>query len=258
VRTLKLQVHYLGTRYHGWQVQPDRPTIQGHLERVLGELFQEGVRVIGAGRTDAGVHARGQIASLTTASTIPPRGILRAANGRLPEDIRIVSVEEAPEGFHARHDALAKDYVYRFSCAEVLSPFLAPTVESIRPKLSIEPMAEAAGHFLGEHDLSAFCGPEGRLKNTRREVTVSRIAAESDEVWTYAIRAKGFLQYMVRTIVGTLLEVGKGTIAPDAIPRILDSRDRSRAGPTSPARGLMLERVTYPGESGILATPGGV
>jgi tRNA pseudouridine38-40 synthase len=258
MRTLKLQVHYLGTRYYGWQVQPDRPTIQGHLERVLGELFGEQVRIVGAGRTDAGVHARGQVASLSTGSTIPPQGILRAANSRLPEDIRILSVDEAPEGFHARHDVVAKDYVYRFSCTPILSPFLASTVESIRGSLAIEPMIAAAAHFLGEHDLAAFCGAEGRLKNTRREVTLSSITAEPDAVWAYAIRARGFLQHLVRTIMGTLLEVGRGRIAPSEIPEILASRDRRRAGPTCAPRGLTLERVYYPEESGILATPGGV
>jgi tRNA pseudouridine38-40 synthase len=258
MRTLKLQIQYLGTRYDGWQVQPHRPTIQGHLERVLRELLGEQVKVAGAGRTDAGVHARGQVASLTTGSSIPSQGILRAANSRLPEDIRLLSVEEAPEGFHARHDVLAKEYVYRFSCVPILSPFLAPTVESIRATLAIEPMNEAAECFLGEHDFAAFCGPEGRLKNTRREVTLSRITAEPDEVWGYTIRARGFLQHMVRTIMGTLLEVGRRRITPSEIPEILATRDRRRAGPTCSPRGLTLERIEYPERSEILATPGGV
>jgi len=258
VRTLKLCIHYLGIHYQGWQIQPDGPTVQGHLEAALGKVLGEKVRVIGAGRTDAGVHARGQIASLTTRSAVPLRGILLGTNHLLPRDIRILSVEEAPTGFHARHGAVAKDYAYRFSTATVLSPFLSPTVESVRHALDVSAMSQAAAHFLGEHDFAAFCGPEGRLKNTRRVVTASRISPEPDAVWAYWICANGFVQYLVRTIVGTLFEVGRGRMVPAAIPGILASRDRGRSGPTAPPGGLTLERVYYRQESAILATPGGV
>jgi tRNA pseudouridine38-40 synthase len=258
VRTLKLSIQYLGTRYQGWQIQPDRPTIQGHLEQALQQLLQEKVRVVGAGRTDTGVHARGQVASLCTASTIPLRGILLGSNNFLPEDIRIMSVEEAPTGFHARHDSKTKDYAYRFSTAPVLSPFLSPTVESLRGEVDLEAMSEAAACFVGDHDLAAFCGPEGRLKHTRRVVTDSRLEQEEERVWTYWITANGFLQYLVRTIVGTLFEVGRGRMPPGEIAAILASRDRRRAGPTASPRGLTLERVHYAQAAGILATPGGL
>jgi tRNA pseudouridine38-40 synthase len=247
VRTLKLTVQYLGTLYQGWQVQPNRPTVQGRLEQALGKFLSEPIRVVGAGRTDSGVHARGQVASFTTVSLIPLRGILLGVNTLLPADIRIMMVEEASPGFHARHDAVSKDYAYRFSTAAVLSPFLAPTVHAVRGSLEIPRMAEAASHFLGDQDLAAFCGPEGRLKNTRRVVTVSQLIAEPEGVWTYQVSANGFLQYLVRTIVGTLFEVGRGRLEPAAIPAILASKDRRRAGPTASPVGLTLERVEYPG-----------
>ena len=246
MRTLKLQVHYLGTLYHGWQVQPDRPTVQGTLESALSRLTGEKARISGAGRTDAGVHARGQVASFTTASGIPARGILLGTNNFLPEDIRVMSVEEAHAGFHARHHALSKDYAYRFSTAPVLSPFLAPTVESVRGDMDLAPMERAAEYFVGRHDFTAFCGSEGRQKNAVRQVTVSRFCEEPGAIRVYQISADGFLQYLVRTIVGTLFEVGRGRINPDSIPEILASRNRARAGPTAAARGLTLERVHYP------------
>jgi tRNA pseudouridine38-40 synthase len=246
VRTLKLQVQYLGTRYHGWQIQPSCPTVQGHLESVLSRLTGEKVRIFGAGRTDAGVHARGQVASLTLSSAIPCRGILLGANDMLPGDIRIMGVEEANPGFHARHSALSKDYAYRFSTAEVLSPFLAETVEPVRGRLDVGLMASAAAHFLGRHDLGAFCGVEGRRKNAVRTVETSRLEPGPEGVSVYRISAEGFLQHLVRTTVGTLLEVGRERIPPDSIPAILSSRDRTRAGPTASARGLTLEKVHYP------------
>jgi tRNA pseudouridine38-40 synthase len=255
MRTLRFSVQYLGTRYQGWQIQPARPTVQGHLEASLGRLLGEKVRLVGAGRTDAGVHARGQVASLTTSSSIPLRGILLGGNNLLPEDIRIMSVSEASQGFHARHDAVAKEYAYRFSTSMVISPFLSPLVLAVRGELDLERMREAATCFLGEQDLMAFCGPEGRLKRTRRVVTLSRIEQEQEDVWAYWIAADGFLQFLVRTIMGTLLEVGKGRMSAGEIPSILASRDRTRAGPTAPSRGLMLERVHYPVPAGFLATP---
>ncbi|HEU5179273.1 MAG TPA: tRNA pseudouridine(38-40) synthase TruA [Candidatus Polarisedimenticolia bacterium] len=258
MRTLKLTLHYLGARYQGWQLQPGRPTIQGELETALAALTGEPIRVVGAGRTDAGVHARGQVASLTLVSKIPPRGILLGTNDRLPADIRLMAVEEVAEGFHARHDARWKDYAYRFSTAPVISPFLAPVVTQVRSPLDRRRMEEAAECFLGEHDLAAFCGAEGRLKQTRRRITVSRLADEDEEVVAYWIRASGFLQHLVRTIAGTLIEVGRGRIDPEAIPGILVSRDRCRAGPTAPSGGLTLEQVAYDDAARILATPRGV
>ena len=258
MRTLKLTIHYLGTAYQGWQVQPDRPTIQGAIEHALGNLLGESVRIIGAGRTDAGVHARGQVASLATPTRIPERGLVRGLNAFLPADIRIMSVEEVAAGFHARHDALSKDYAYRFSDAPVLSPFLAPTVFAVRGPLDLERMSKAATHFLGERDLAAFCGPEGRLKNTTRRVTRSCLFEEQPGVWSYRISASGFLQHLVRTIAGTLLAVGRGRMEAAAIPDILAGKDRRRAGPTAAPEGLTLEAVHYAPARGILAGPGGV
>ena len=245
MRTLKIHIQYLGTCYHGWQVQPDRPTIQGHLEAAFGRILNEPTRIVGAGRTDAGVHARGQVASLTTGSNVPPRGLILGTNSLLPKDIRVMDVEEASHGFHARHHARSKDYVYRFTEATVLSPFLAATVHSVRGKLDRDRMVRAAQEFLGEHDFTAFCGPEGRLQKTNREVTISDLRIEEGSIYRYQIRANGFLQYLVRNIVGTLLAIGRGKIAPDAVPGIFASRDRTQAGPTAHPRGLTLERVHY-------------
>lgn len=250
MRTLRLDIQYLGTGFFGWQVQPGKPTIQGHLESALGRILNEKVRIAGAGRTDAGVHARGQVASLATFSTVPERGILLGTNNFLPDAIRVMSVVEAPRGFHARHLAISKEYAYRFSRAPVVSPFLAPTVAQVRGGLDPARMDRAAAHFLGEHDLTAFCGAEGRTRNAVRRITASRFVEEGEGVIAYRISAPGFLQHLVRTIVGTLLEVGRGRIDPDAIPEILASRDRSRAGPTAEAKGLTLERVNYNGEAG--------
>jgi len=245
VRTLKIHIQYLGTRYHGWQIQPDRPTIQGHLEAALGQVLNEPTQIVGAGRTDAGVHAHGQVASLATASNISLRGLVLGTNTLLPKDIRVMDVEEASHGFHARHHARSKDYVYLFSEATVLSPFLAATVHSVKGKLDRDRMGRAVQEFLGKHDFTAFCGPEGRLKETTREVTISELRYEGGAIYRYQIRANGFLQYLVRNIVGTLLEIGKGKLPPEAVPRILASRDRTQAGPTADPRGLTLERVHY-------------
>ena len=246
MRTLKLQIQYLGTGFHGWQIQPAVPTIQGHLESALAQVLNEPIRIVGAGRTDAGVHARGQVASLTTRSKVSLRGILLGSNNLLPESIRLVAVEEAPRGFHARHHALSKDYAYRFSFALVLSPFLAGTVESLRQELDLSKMTDAAARFVGEHDFTAFCGPEGRSRDAVRRVEDSRIEESSDGVKIYRVSANGFLQYMVRNLVGTLFAVGRGKIDPESIPDLLASRDRTRAGPTAAPHGLTLEKVHYP------------
>lgn len=244
MRNLKMTVAYVGTRFAGWQVQPGRETIQGVLEDRLGRLLGEPVRIAGAGRTDAGVHARGQVASFLTASRIPPEGLLRGLNARLPEDIRTLAVEEAPGSFHARASARGKEYRYRIARAAVLSPFEAPFAAVIRGPIDGLAMREAAGAFIGAHDFTSFCPAACRVEGKVRTVSLSRI--DEDGIFLdFTVRADGFLQHMMRTMAGTLIEVGRGRIAPAAIAAILERRDRRAAGPCAPPRGLTLERVFY-------------
>jgi tRNA pseudouridine38-40 synthase len=244
MRNFRMIVAYVGTRYSGWQVQPDRATIQGLLEETISALLQERVRLAGAGRTDAGVHAAGQVASFLSASTIPPEGLRRGSNARLPEDIRIMRAEEAPPGFHARADARGKEYRYRIARAEVVSPFDAPFAAAVRGPLDLQAMRAAAAGFEGRHDFTSFCPAECRLENKERTISESRLE-ESGPFLEYRVRGEGFLQHMVRTLVGTLILVGKGRVSPAAIPAILEARDRRAAGPCAPPRGLVLERVFY-------------
>jgi tRNA pseudouridine38-40 synthase len=156
MRNLRMVVSYVGTRYAGWQVQPGRPTIQQVLEDRIGRMLGETVRLAAAGRTDAGVHARGQVVNFPTASRIPVEGLVRGLNPRLPIDIAVLSAEEAPESFHARSDARGKEYRYRITRAAVVTPFDAPFVTSVRGRLDVGAMREAAAHFLGRHDFTSF------------------------------------------------------------------------------------------------------
>jgi tRNA pseudouridine38-40 synthase len=244
MRTFRMIVAYVGTRYAGWQVQPERATVQGVLEAALGAMLKERVRVAGAGRTDAGVHAAGQVASFTSACRIPPEGLRRGLNARLPEDIRVMLAEEAAPGFHARSDARGKEYRYRMTRAEVVSPFDAPFAAAVRGPLDLEAMGAAAAGLLGRHDFTSFCASECRVENKERTLHESRLV-ESGPFLEYRVRGDGFLQHMVRTLVGTLILVGRGRLAPGAIPSILAARDRRAAGPCAPPRGLVLEKVFY-------------
>ncbi len=244
MRNLKIVVSYVGTRFAGWQVQPGRPTVQGILEERLGRMLQEPVRIAGAGRTDAGVHARGQVGNFTTGGRIPVEGLRRGLNARLPADIAVMRVEEAPESFHARADARGKEYLYRFSRAEVVSPFDGPFVAPVRGRLDIESMRAAAAHFMGTHDFTSFCPANSEIEVKVRTLTVSEVTESGPEVH-YRVIGDGFLRHMVRTLAGTLFLAGRGRLDAHAVPLILAARNRGRAGPVAPARGLCLERVLY-------------
>ena len=235
---------YVGTPFAGWQIQPGRPTVQGAIEAALSRMLDEPVRLAGAGRTDAGVHALGQVASLTTGRAIPLDGLRRGLNARLPETIRVMAAEEAPAGFHARSDARSKDYRYRLSRAEVVLPFAAPFVTPVHGRLDVGAMREAARRFEGRHDFTSFCPVDCEIEDRRRTMQSSGIEEAGDEI-VYEVRGEGFLRHMVRTIAGTLIEVGRGRIRPEEIEAILAARDRRRAGPCAPARGLVLVRVLY-------------
>ena len=242
--TIKMTLAYVGTRYAGWQVQPGRPTIQGILEERLSRLLQEKITLFGAGRTDSGVHALGQVASLTTTRQVPLDGLRRGLNAKLPDDIRVLRADAAPDGFHARSDARGKEYVYRFSRGEVTSPFRAPFVCPVRGALDVAAMGRAAAAFEGRHDFTSLAPASCELEDRVRTITLARVEEEGDEV-VVRVRGDGFLRHMVRTIAGTLLDIGRGRRAEAGVPAILEARDRRAAGTCAPARGLTLVQVFY-------------
>lgn len=244
--TIKMTLAYVGTRYAGWQIQPALPTIQGLLEDRLARLLRQDITLFGAGRTDSGVHALGQVASFATGRQVPLDGLRRGLNARLPEDIRVLSAEEAPEGFHARSDARGKEYAYRYSRGEVTSPFRAPFVCPVRGGLDLEAMRRGAAAFEGRHDFTSLAPAALELDDRVRTITSARVEEEGDEV-VLRVRGDGFLRHMVRTIAGTLLDIGRGRRSPEGVRGILEARDRRAAGPCAPARGLTLVQVFYAG-----------
>lgn len=246
----KLLIQYDGTDFHGWQVQENDRTIQGELERVISMLADDEVRVTGSGRTDAGVHAEGQVANVFIDKPFEPERLRNAINGNLWRDIRIFSVEKASDDFHARFLAKRKTYVYRLINAPVMSPFWRRfALHESRP-LDLARMTTASRLLLGEHDWTAFSSAQADGENRVRNV----FDASIESVWDrranaslieFRITAKGFLRYMVRSIVGTLLEVGRGEKDSDTIQTAILTGDRSLAGKTAPANGLSLLRVEY-------------
>ena len=263
MRNLKLILAYDGADFAGWQVQPGRTTVQGALSSAIGRVSAENVLPQGSGRTDAGVHALAQVASFTTASSIPPENWVRALNDVLPPSIRVLDVTEAPPDFHARKSARAKTYRYRILRTPICPPFLARYVWHYPYPLEESAMIAAAPGVVGEHDFTSFAavdperveriaaGKESRaLASSPNGTTNTRTIFSS--VWTregeeliYSVRGSGFLHHMVRNLVGTFLLVGKGTVPPEGVRRILDARNRSAAGPTVPASGLYLVEVEY-------------
>ena len=246
----KLTIQYDGTDFHGWQVQDNDRTIQGELERVIGTLEDAEVKVIGSGRTDAGVHAEAQIANVVLERPFTPERLRNAINGNLWRDIRIMQVEEAPNEFHARFSAVSKTYVYRVVNAPVMSPFLRRfALHESRP-LDVGAMTAASRFLLGEHDWTAFSSArsdgEGRVRTVSDCVIETHWDARAGAaVIEFRISANGFLRYMVRSIVGTILEVGRGEKDSDTIQTAIITGDRSLAGKTAPAHGLTLFQVRY-------------
>lgn len=242
MRITKLVLSYDGTDYCGWQRQPDERTVQGVVEDALTELAGRRISVAGAGRTDAGVHARGQVASFQAELRLGGGELLRALNALLPDDIRVLSAGPAPPGFHARKSAQSKVYRYRILNSLRISPFHFRYVLHWPGRLDIEKMSEAAGKFIREADFTAFSS--NRLLHPIRRVGRSEIRKTGSEI-VYTIEADGFLRYMVRTIVGTLIEVGRGRIEPGAIEDLFAGKKRTLRSPTAPAKGLCLVKVVY-------------
>jgi tRNA pseudouridine38-40 synthase len=239
----KIVLSYDGTDYFGWQIQPQKTTIQGTLEAVLYRFRSERIPVTGAGRTDAGVHAMGQTAHFECELGLEDAELLRALNGQLPPDIRVLKLGRAAPDFHARKSACSKTYQYRIILAPYISPFDFRYALHWPGTLNISRMKKAAELFVREADFTALSS--NRLLHPVRRVTHSQIRKTGDEV-IYTVEANGFLKYMVRTMMGTLLEVGKGRMQPEDIPALFDRRTRSLSSPTAPAKGLCLIRVEYP------------
>jgi tRNA pseudouridine38-40 synthase len=247
LRRIRIELAYDGAEYHGWQVQPGLPTIQGQLEQVLAEIEGAPVRVEASGRTDAGVHALAQVAAFNLQNPIPPPNLKKALNRLLPPDIRIHRVTEAPPAFHPRFDALEKTYEYRIFRGEVCPPFERRYVLHYPYPLNEEIMRSLAPIFEGEHDFSAFAAADEKdslgLSKVRR-IFSSRLHLESDRLH-YRVRGSGFLKHMVRNLVGVLLEAGKGNLARHDIEARLAPGCPIPPGPTAPARGLFLISVRY-------------
>ncbi|MGQ9689025.1 MAG: tRNA pseudouridine(38-40) synthase TruA [Desulfobaccales bacterium] len=244
-RNLRLTLEYDGTRYHGWQRQKNALSIQEVIETALGRLTGEKLRLIASGRTDAGVHARGQVANFITTSRAPVKAFVQGLNSLLPPDIAVLEAEEVPLTFHARYDARWKTYEYRILNRPVPSPLHQARAWWIAAPLSPAAMAEAVQVLPGEHDFGAFRAAGSRPGHSRRVVREAVWQKQGDEWLTFVITANGFLRGMVRSLVGTLVEIGKGRQPPERLAEALHQGMRRLAGPTAPPQGLFLVRVEY-------------
>ncbi|MDQ6707090.1 MAG: tRNA pseudouridine(38-40) synthase TruA [Acidobacteriota bacterium] len=247
MRRIKLVLAYDGTAFHGWQVQPGLPTIQGTLEEILRGIEGRPVQVAGSGRTDAGVHALGQVGAVSLENPIPTANLRKAMNRLLPPAIRVLSAVEVHAEFHPRFDALAKTYEYRIARREVCSPFEWPYLHHFPYPLDFAAMARLAPLLEGEHDFSAFAASDDRDaegKSKVRRIFASSIETQNERL-IYRITGSGFLKHMVRNIAGTLLQAGKNRLDTEAFTKLLDPACRVKAGPRAPAKGLTLVSVQY-------------
>jgi len=243
--SFKITVAYDGGPFVGWQRQAAGTSVQGLIEEALADLDGCDVTVHGAGRTDAGVHAMGQVASFALERDITPDVVLRALNSKLPDEVRILSADAVPASFHARFNATSKTYRYRIWHADVLNPFERAHAWHIFGPLDTTAMAEAARLVEGRHDFAAFQTVGGTTGSTERVVTTSTLSTHRDGLVTYDITGSGFLRHMVRAIAGTLVEVGRGRQRPAWMREVIASRNRAQAGESAPAHGLFLVRVDY-------------
>ncbi len=244
MKRVRMTVAYDGTDYAGWQLQPNGVSIQEVLEKALRELTGEAVRVHGASRTDAGVHALGQVAHFDTGSTVPPDRFSYALNTILPPDIRVQSSEEAPKGFHSRFWSVGKEYSYTIQNGKHENPLLRRTSWFVSGKLDTGRMREFLGKLKGTHDFKAFCASGSEAKTTVRTVDRILLKEEEDRI-TVTIHGNDFLYNIVRIITGTAVYTGLGKLEPDIAERMLETGDRRIGGPTAPAKGLVLLRVEH-------------
>ena len=247
VPVVTLVLEYDGSRYVGWQVQPNGPSVQAEVERALATLHHEPRRVTAAGRTDAGVHARGQVASFPEPAPLPLRAYVQGMNALLPPDVAVRAARLEPDGFDARRSARGKRYRYVIENAPIRSPL--GRLHAWQHYLPLDPgaMREAAAHLVGRHDFAAFQASDCACRHAVREVRRLEVLGERGGRIEVVIEATAFVKHMVRNIVGTLVEVGLGRRAAASMPALLEARDRTRAGPTAPPQGLFLEEVFYAG-----------
>lgn len=249
----KLVLAYDGTDFHGWQVQPGQLTVQGELADAIERVTGEQTLPQGSGRTDAGVHALAQVASVALLAPIPPNNLKRALNRTLPPSIRVLAADHAPAQFHARHSAVGKRYEYRIYRGEVCPPDLARYVYVLPWPLHVEAMQEAASEVLGTHDFSSFAAQApDRTSRMEQDAQIHNVRTLTHSLWhqngdllVYTVAGTGFLHHMVRNLVGTFLEIGRGQRHPAEIAAMLAARQRTVVGATAPARGLFLHSVTY-------------
>lgn len=244
MKRIMLTVAYDGTNYHGWQRQPNGETIESVLNRCLSGLLQEETEVIGASRTDSGVHALCNIAVFDTNTNIPPEKLAYALNARLPADIKIQGSKEVDASFHPRHCDSRKTYEYRIYNAEFPMPTQRLYAHFSYTPFDVERMQEAAGYFVGTHDFKSFCSVDTQAENTVRQIECVEVNKTGDLI-VIRVAGRGFLYNMVRIMAGTLMEVGRGNLEPREIKSILEAKDRSAAGPTAPACGLTLMKYEF-------------
>jgi len=245
VPSFKLTIAYDGTNYHGWQIQPGIPTIQGELERALGRILNEPVTTHGSGRTDRGVHAVGQVVHFLTGRHFHTDTLMAGLNALLPPEVRVCRVEEVGDEFHARYSALSKTYQYHVWRSDVVHPFRYRYVYWFRRPLDAGAVDSATRNLIGVHDFTSFASVSGECGDHVRKVLDAKWE-RFDEEWVFTIRANGFLRYMVRTIVGTLLEIGVHRRGAEDLGPLLAARDRTVSGPSVPPSGLCLLNVEYP------------
>ena len=245
MKRIKLVTAYDGTNYHGSQIQNNGETIEGVLKAELSSLLKEEINLIGASRTDAGVHARGNVFVFDTESRIPPEKFTYALNARLPEDVRVQDSCEVPLDFHPRHQDTVKTYEYKILNRKLPLPEYRLYAHFTYDALDVDKMNEACAHFIGEHDFASLCAAGSQVESTVREIYDLHVE-KSGDLLTISVTGNGFLYNMVRIIAGTLMKVGTGHILPEEIPGILEAKDRKMAGPTAPAKGLTLVQIRYP------------
>ena len=250
-RRVRIDLAYDGTSFSGWQVQPGRRTVQGALEEALARIHGVGrLAVRGAGRTDAGVHARGQVADAPASDRFDDGELLRGLRALVPEGVSVRRVASVPASFHARHSATAKTYGYLVDRSEARDPFLARFALHAPARVDHASIDAALSNLPGRRDFRGFCASGSPVEDFVRDLRVAERTALSERLDLYRFTADGFLMHMVRILVGTLLEVGRGRFGPERLSEVIISGDRARAGPTAPPHGLCLERVDYPAEVG--------